>query len=517
MKTNMKIEKFVTPILLLIVLSISSVLLVKSHWGIGVTHDSVFYISSASNLIEGNGLQWSASDGSLHLLTHFPPLYSLVIAFVMIFGPSALQTATWLAAILLGLNVFTSGFLVYRFAGSKTLSFLTAIALAVSGAFINLHLIALSEPLFIWFVMCSIGLLGVYFEKLNLKSLLVASFFAAFALLTRYVGMSVIVTGVLAIALIEKSPLRKRFTNLLIYLVVSLTPFILWIIRNRILGGSLTNRSLVYHSLEWGNRKLGFETISGWFTSSLIPYKITIVISGIFLGVIFFLWLYLGWRLVFHQTTNPQKAGIFRLVFVLNLFSLTYLAIVLLSLTFFDASTRLDNRILAPVYISSMCAFFMMFGVLPVRWQWCSVILFVPLIILNLPATITTLIDFQENGRGFTGKSWEESQAVAYVRNVPADSLIYSNQGLALHFLTGSPVYEIPEKIDVVQNEERPTYGTELNLMEKRLGAPNSFIVWFIPSVLPDVILEESGVKLEPFLVFPDAKFYAMPNNKDIQ
>jgi hypothetical protein len=513
MKINMKTEKLGAPIFLLIVIAISSVMLVSSRWGVGVTHDSIFYLSSAKNLIEGNGLQWSASDGSLNLLTHFPPLYSLVIVFIMTIGLSALQAATWLAAILMGLNVFTVGLLLYHFSQSKILSILTAIALAVSVVFINLHLIALSEPLFIWLVMCSIGSLGIYFEKLSLRSLLVAAFFAALALLTRYTGIAIIATGFLAIALIKKSPIRKRIVHLLTYLVASLTPFILWTAHNRILGESMTNRSLVYHALEWGNRKLGFETISGWFTWSPMPYKITITISGFFLAIIFFWWLYLGWKLALPQSKDTQKTSSLRIVFVFITFSLVYLVCILFSLAFFDASTRLDNRILAPVYIAFLCALFLMFGCLPVRWQWVSGIIFTLLIMLNLPATITSLTDFRENGKGFTGKSWEESQTVASTRNAPAESVIYSNQGLALHWLTGKPIYEIPEKMDVVRNEERANYKSELDLMKERLINPGSFIVWFTPSALPDSVLKEIGVSLEEFKIFPDATLYATTEN----
>lgn len=509
----MKIENTISPILLLIVISISSWLLVSSRWGLGVTHDSIFYLSNAKNLIENNGLQWSASDGSLQLLTHFPPLYSFAIAFFMTIGLSALQAATWLAAILMGLNVFTAGFLIYYFSQSKILSILAAIAFAVSVVFINLNLIALSEPLFIWLVLCSIGFLGVYFERSSLRSLLVAAFFAALALLTRYAGIAVIATGFLAIAVIEKSPIRKRIGLLLTYLVVSLTPFTLWTVRNRILAGSMTNRTFVYHSLEWGNRKLGFETISGWFTWSPMPYKITIAISGFFLVVIFLWWLYLGWKLVLPQRTAPQKISGLRVVFVFITFSLVYLACVLFSLAFFDASIRLDNRILSPVYIAFLCALFLMFGCLPVRWQWVGGIIFTLLIMLNLPATITSLTDFRENGKGFTGKSWAESQTVENIRNAPAESVIYSNQGLALHFLTGKPIYEIPEKMDVVRNGERANYKSELDLMKERLSNPGAFIVWFVPSALPDSVLEEISVSLEEFKINPDATLYATSEN----
>ena len=198
----MKIGKMVPASLLLALVGISCLLFVNSPWGVGVTHDSIFYLSSAENLVKHSGLQWAGSDGSLHPLTHFPPLYPLVIAFIMGFGASAARAATWFAAILLGLNIFTSGCLVYHFSRSKVLSVLAALTLAASVGFVDLHLVALSEPLFIWLILCSIGLLGVYFVKPSLKLLLASALLAAISVLTRYVGMAVIATGFLAIAVL---------------------------------------------------------------------------------------------------------------------------------------------------------------------------------------------------------------------------------------------------------------------------------------------------------------------------
>jgi hypothetical protein len=81
----MKFEKVVFPTILLVLLGTSVWIFLSSRWGVGVIHDSIFYLSSAGNLVNHNGRQWSASDGSLHPLTHFPPLYSLLIASIMLF------------------------------------------------------------------------------------------------------------------------------------------------------------------------------------------------------------------------------------------------------------------------------------------------------------------------------------------------------------------------------------------------------------------------------------------------
>lgn len=500
-------------LVLIFVSMVPALMLVFGLWGVGVTHDSIFYLSSARNLVEGDGLQWSASDGSLHPLTHFPPLYSLALAFLMVSGVPAAQAATWLTGILIGLNIFTTGYLVYRFSGSELQSIFAALTLAAATSFINLHLIALSEPLFILLVLGSFGALGAYFEKSSIKLLLEAGLFAALSILTRYVGIAVIATGLLAIAVVDKTSFRTRGKNLLIYLSVSLSPFLLWTVRNVVQFGSMTNRTLVYHPLEWGNRKLGLETIAGWFTWTPVSYKTTIAISGLFLFVIFMWWLWLGWKLVFSQSIKSNQVNGFRFVFVLNLFSLVYLVSILFSLTFFDASTRLDGRILAPVYIAFLCALFTMLGCLPVRWQWVGGILGVFLILINLPATINTLSDFIQNGRGFTSRSWQTSEAVAYVRNAAAGSVIYSNQGMGLYFLTDKPVHEIPEKMDVVRNVVRDEFPAQLELMVDDLNRPGSFIVWFEGGGLSASVLEETNIDLQIYKTFPGANILASSAN----
>jgi hypothetical protein len=510
---DMKFEKVVFPTILLALLGTSCWMFLSSRWGVGVTHDSIFYLSSAGNLVNHNGLQWSASDGGLHPLTHFPPLYSLVLALIMLLGIPSAKAATWLAGILLGLNVFTSGYFVYRFSRSKILAIMAALALTIATGFVNLHLFALSEPLFVWLILCGIGTLGLYFEKPSGKWLVAAAILAALSVLARYIGIAVIATGFLAIVMLDKTSFRARIKNLLIYLGISLGPLFLWAVRNFILAGSTTNRTLIYHPLDWGNRKLGFETISGWFTSAPVPYKATIAISGLFLGVIFFWWLWLGWKLIFSKNLDSSRADGFRVVFMLNLFSLVYVAGVLFSLTFFDASTRLDGRILAPVYVSFICALFTMLGSLATRWQWVGSAVAIMILVINLPATISSVSDFHDNGKGFASRDWQKSQAVDYVRNVPNESVIYTNQGMALYFLTGRPIHDVPEKMDVVRNIKRADYPTQLKLMVDDLNAPHSFIVWFSEGGLSDSVLNETNSDLQTYKNFPDANIIATSAN----
>jgi hypothetical protein len=510
---KLTLEKLAIPTILLIAICGSLILFVNSPWGVGVTHDSIFYLTSARNFIEGRGLQWSASDGSLRLLTHFPPLYPLFLAFMMVIGLPDAMAATGLTVLLFGLNIFTAGFLVYRFSQSLLLSILTAIALAVSESFVSLHLLALSEPLFIWLMMSSMGILGMYFEKPKRNFLVTAAIVSGLAVITRYIGLAIIATGLLALVFIEKTSFRTRIINVLTYLSVSLLPLMIWIVRNRLLSGFTTNRTFIFHPMDWGNRKLGFETIADWFTVSPAPYKTTIAITGLFVVVLLFLCLWLGWRLVFLRNVKSGQYGGFGLGFLFILFSLIYLAFLLASLTFFDASTRLDGRILAPIYISSLIAVFLLLGSLSSRWQLVGGGVFLIILALHVPATTNILVDFRENGRGFTGKTWKESQALAYFRGNMNDSLIYSNQGMALYYLTGRTIYEIPEKVDVVRNAIRDDYPARMKKMADDLGRPGSFIIWFAGGGLADSVLDDLGLDLKVYKKFSDADILAISGN----
>ena len=52
----------------------------NSPGGIGIYHDSIFYLTSASNLTNGHGLSWFDEGNTLKPLTHFPPLYPLALS-----------------------------------------------------------------------------------------------------------------------------------------------------------------------------------------------------------------------------------------------------------------------------------------------------------------------------------------------------------------------------------------------------------------------------------------------------
>src|SRR5512140_3077112 len=78
--------------------------------GLGLSDDSIGYIAGARSMLAGHGYReaWLASDQPV---THFPPAYSSVLAFVGLLGIDPLRGARLLNALLFGLNIARAGIL----------------------------------------------------------------------------------------------------------------------------------------------------------------------------------------------------------------------------------------------------------------------------------------------------------------------------------------------------------------------------------------------------------------------
>ena len=64
----------------------AGILFISMVQGPGVGGDATIYITSARNLLEGNGLGLINAAGEFRLIPYFPPFYSLVLAFFGLFA-----------------------------------------------------------------------------------------------------------------------------------------------------------------------------------------------------------------------------------------------------------------------------------------------------------------------------------------------------------------------------------------------------------------------------------------------
>ncbi len=123
------------------------ILLREVNYGVGLSPDSMLYISTARNLLEGNRL-------GMHF--DLAPLYPLVLAFVGLFGTNVTTAAGYVNAAAFGLTVFVMTMWIRNLVQSRFLVVWAGIVCALSLPLVYVSTFAWTEPLFILFTVLSL-------------------------------------------------------------------------------------------------------------------------------------------------------------------------------------------------------------------------------------------------------------------------------------------------------------------------------------------------------------------------
>jgi hypothetical protein len=160
------------PTSLLLLLAVLAILVVwlATPFGIGITPDSTVYLDAAQNLLKSRGLIALTADGEFQPLTHYPPLYPAVLAFLARVGAPLggfpiENMARMLNTFLFGANVLLVGIAIRRYVRNSYWlpiigSSLTLTAPDIAG----IHTFALTEALFVFFLLSGLVLLSRFIE-----------------------------------------------------------------------------------------------------------------------------------------------------------------------------------------------------------------------------------------------------------------------------------------------------------------------------------------------------------------
>jgi hypothetical protein len=259
---------------------------------------------------------------------------------------------------------------------------------------------------------------------------------------------------------------------------------------NRLAAGSLTNRELAYHPLTLRDLSQGANTIAGWFLpletgepvrSLLAP---AIVLAGLaLLGLAIRGALRQGRTLQAGsaaQTGSSMQASLLPFA----LFTLVYTAFLLVSLSFFDAQTSLDSRILSPVLVTGLILIASGLG----RWLpraprgvWIPALLALAVLLaVHVYHGIEMARRLQAGElKGYGEAAWRSSKLIRQIDGLPADTLIYSNGHDVLYLLTGRPAIGIPRLRSPNSLRGNPHFDADLLAMRIALEEQNGVLVIF--------------------------------------
>ncbi len=423
---------------------------ISTPFGLGLIDDAISYIAAARALLSGQGFTriWLAT--SLEPITHWPPGYPATLAaisYVLKIDPY--RSARLLNMLVFGGNAVLLGLLGYKMTRSYVAGLILSLLFLSNPALLTLHSQALSEPLYLFVSLLAFFAFYCYLSSENPSQrwIVVAGIFTALSYLTRYAALSLLATFIVAIFILRPT-WHKRFVSLGYFLISALPPVLAWMLRNRLVAGTATNRSIDWHPVTLENAQRGLRSFFYFLIPSLREwgfewfghYSSLTAILGIiiFSLLIWLLWFGLRYFSKPQENTRPEIIS-----FTSALYIFGYMGSLLISLSFFDAATPLNDRILSPVYVAALILLIYFLNKLfeqgKIESKGLAGVVLLFLLLIFLSSQINLIATLQDSPTGFASWRWRESIEMEAIRNLPEDTLVYSNQAPAVYFWTDRP------------------------------------------------------------------------------
>ncbi len=327
------------------------------HWGANVMGaDSLSYVTAAREFISGRGFFVIDGRGGFQPLIIWPPGFPILIAlFSAVFGGD--EAVRILNSFLFAANTFIVGYLLRTCGGGARFSWLPIMGSTVfiaSVPVLKIHAEAMSEPLFVSCLLMTFLFMVKYLDSNRRVFLILSSLFCGWGVLTRYIGVTLCMAGVVLITKHRRSDLKNLAVDLLLFGSVSILPLSLWMFRNFIQKPeNPISREFAWHPpdyQQWIVLKEGFES---WFIPSSFPEGLKAFVGFLALGSIIL--VLISWKLrsksieVIHQN---KKTSI--LIDFIVIFSFFYALFFVFSMSFVDIALSPTPRLMSPIALSVM-------------------------------------------------------------------------------------------------------------------------------------------------------------------
>jgi len=434
-----------------------------SQFGIGISPDSVNYISCARELIRGNG--FLSYDGTPFTL--WPPLYPALLGTLGLTGIDPVTGARILNILVFGLIIFCTGQLFRSCLRSSFLIISGTIFASFSAQVISLSFMAWSELIFSLFCILFIKYLINFSIENRRKDFYLLSVIVSLSCLQRYIGVAMIPTALAAILLLVKIPVSGRIKYSVKLLIISLTPLFLWLFRNYMLTSTISGPRITSSYSFQHNIAKTFDVITSWF----IPSFISLNIRLIFVGILSVILISIAINKYYKKASSNKNMILIQAGYIL--IYATYV-VILSSVSSLDP---IPYRYLAPVYIIFICFVFIL---LEIASEWLNekgtIKNFGTYVVILLCLTwYLYFINYNHkyimytvaNGAGYSMDKWQLSPILKYIKNDPLNGKIYSNAPDALYILGGVKAEWVPRREEGYDNFKK---------MIKKDG--NNYVVW---------------------------------------
>jgi hypothetical protein len=453
-------------ILFLIGLIGMGLVLYATTWGPILFSDSVDYLSVAENILAGKGMGTYSASGQFSASTLHPPFFPIMLAFLGLTGLNLITQIRWLHAAFWCVTILLIGLGIFRLTGSKLIALAGELTLVVSPLFLYLFCSVMSEPLFILLSLSAALCLLHALEGNHLGWLVIASLCVGFSAVTRFIGVSWIVSGVVVVLIFWPGRWKRRLWALCCYGGLSSLPLIMWFGWTRFIVKepsqiSTTSIGLAQRLIQ--ARLSIVDILWRWLPfSGILPdfhYRIKMlglfIVAGLSVGlVILALWL-ANRKLESHRRIKWLQEPMIRSGSLLWFSYFAYLGVSLFGYIFSKPTPDMNERTLAMVMLIGILLTFMTCGAvyrvgIPSPWKHAFPLLCAGVLIAaTLPESLKMLESYHREGYGYLGVRWRQSSTRLATMELPADIPLISNEYSLLEYWLGRPVYPLPEVVSL--------------------------------------------------------------------
>lgn len=388
-----------------LLLFISLCLIITS--GLGITPDSISYLEAGKNLLQGHGISIEVAAGEYRALNHFPPLYPIALAL------SKINLAKEFNLICLAIGCVAFYFTIKRSLGEWA-AVLGAGLWVCSPAVLGTHIFAWSEPLFL-------ALLLLAKESFYRRRYFSVFLYSSFALLCRFSALAFICW--LVIMLLKRKELRVA----LALSISAVAPCAIWF-ATTLLVSSQASRSLAFHPMSV-NQALG--------TLELFPLSIWALVIPI-----------IAWVAVSKVSPQQTNSAGQELLHGESIFIACYLGLLIIWITFLDAGTPVNVRILSPIYPSIICiAFSLLLESTKFFARYLGAAIAILCVFSSLGIANQEFSRTSDNNLMFGSLKWHSSETVNFIRDIKAEQII-SNGPELFTIYSAKKAFALPAKFN---------------------------------------------------------------------
>lgn len=438
-------------------------------WG---RSDSAAYLAAARSLAGGAGLGFSDAPGHFRFLTHYPPLYPLLLAFFYRLGGDLLATPRWLDVFFYAGTIFGCGYLFIRFSRFPWLGVAAALLIGAFPMTVRMSHATMSEPLFLFLtVWAGYALLAA--QRAGRGPLIPAALLTGLLPLARYIGVAFLAAGFLAVLWLSEGRTSERLKRAALFAGLACLPILAWLTWTYLAAG----QEFAGRTFRWAVEDMGgnLRLFASLFVKGVwewLPYHpfYPATKSRLRLVILFLAALWIAGLTFFAhrraRQVDPEQAA-FLLFGLFGLASMVYAVTLLAAYLFSDPIPDVDERMLLPFYVTLTLGLLGAFAVWQSAWQsgrrWLAVLPW-------LAAVLFLIWWFPQNayyvredhaGWGVTVYAWRGSPTLQALDDLPADRPVISDNAALVLLWTGRPVYDMTATLSADFLAGQAVYGSD--------------------------------------------------------